>query len=621
MESKLDEFRQLKSQIVAQPLQMANGSGNIMLYLGDSWFVEKTPDQAIKFCDRRIATFNQTKEALTDNLKSTEKTLSDLSKLGFADEHLPTQALNEKAKNEKKAGTVQEEEPIFEIREELDDDGEVTSSSVKPQDAALNDLDPAVMKKLIQAIRDRAPRDEVELKLEQGSRFQFRKSSETAKFEQSEKIVDITNDAASDSPTSDSSSAKPKGILKSTKELATSDLDTDNESDGSRRKSVTFAQELDVVEPEPIHLQPNSKPVGPTNSISPEELITFELMAQELDDDEEDYDMEDDYDFEEEEDEDEHGCTRGSLFPGISSNVFENMKAAREQKVSLPESKDPSNVKDEKFAVEDGGHRPKKVSRFKAARMAEQESALDQTNKSSDAISKSEVMAPIKGITERAPPAVQGGAVEKIKDNFDTSATTAAKPNVSITGNSSQKSTASQGASQKTIHASIPLNIGRSNAITAPEIEEIKAKKDKRGTWDDWVPEGFDKEVFAKAMDYYVQSGMTEEEFLEAHDDEGIESSEKQIPFQESEPSRLGPLSAQIIEKEVLPEDDENMDDPDSLNMGEIAEEYQRLRQKFINRTGGFKKTEEELAVEPIHEEGKNVSRFKAARMRLPQGN
>lgn len=626
LESKLDEFRELRSQVVSKPLQMANGSGNIMLYLGDNWFVEKTPDQTIKFCDRRIAAFNETKVALTENLKSTEKALSDLSRLGLFDE----QPLEQKTVEDKpgNASSAQEEEPIFEIREELDDEGRVTSSSVKPQAASLNDLDPSVMEKLLHAMRDKAPRDEVELKLEKGSKFQPKKSPETVKFEQSERIVDVTDETVSDPLTSDSSSAKPKSILKSPKDSAMSDRDTDNESDGSRRKSVTFAPELDVVELEPTQPEIISRPVGPTNSISPEDLITFELMAQELVDDEDDYDMEDDYDFEEEEDEDDHGCTRGSLFPGMSSSVFESMKASRANKESSLETEKPESHKE---VTEDNTPRPRKVSRFKATRMAEQSGASDKTKNLPNNSSKSKSNAPIENIMERTPPSVQEGVVGDIKDNFNSRSNDVGSPtivNKAINENvpTNNHTAENFGArntvgSQKSKHKSVPLNIGRSNTITTPEIEEIKSNKKKAGAWDDWVPEGFDKEVFAKAMDYYVQSGMTEEEFLEAHDDEEMESSDKPMPIIASEPSSSGPLSAQIIEKEVNAEEDENMDDPDSVNMGEIAEEYQRMRQKFINRTGGFKKTEEELAVEPIHEEGKRVSRFKAARMRMPSGN
>ena len=79
---------------------------------------------------------------------------------------------------------------------------------------------------------------------------------------------------------------------------------------------------------------------------------------------------------------------------------------------------------------------------------------------------------------------------------------------------------------------------------------------------------------------------------------------------------RSQPIDEPLVERETVarPDDDQL---EDFVDPGELADQHQRLRRKFIQRQGGFLK-EDESPIQPLDEadEGKEpVSRFKAARL------
>ncbi len=83
-------------------------------------------------------------------------------------------------------------------------------------------------------------------------------------------------------------------------------------------------------------------------------------------------------------------------------------------------------------------------------------------------------------------------------------------------------------------------------------------------------------------------------------------------------PTSTGVMSEEIVERGVQSSGDEPMapDDIDQvIHRQEVATEYHQLRTKFIQQQGGYIRTDEDKATEPIEEPAKKVSRFKAARL------
>lgn len=183
----------------------------------------------------------------------------------------------------------------------------------------------------------------------------------------------------------------------------------------------------------------------------------------------------------------------------------------------------------------------------------------------------------------------------------------------------------------------------------------------------------FPADVLAKADQYYQQSVLTEEQFIRAHlgneEDQDPElMAAERAEYEREEKRKRAERNAyktkpvmedELVEREVAPvvdgrgmgfvpdkylrqrrqnrnyydddedddenevegdnnEDDDDDDDDDedySVNRAEIAREYQKLRQSLIYQTGGYGQSLQELEVEPIEEQGRKVSRFKAARL------
>ncbi|KFG78432.1 hypothetical protein MANI_012142 [Metarhizium anisopliae] len=81
-----------------------------------------------------------------------------------------------------------------------------------------------------------------------------------------------------------------------------------------------------------------------------------------------------------------------------------------------------------------------------------------------------------------------------------------------------------------------------------------------------------------------------------------------------------GPEGSTIVDKLVERDTSANVNVPDefddSITHQEVADEYQRMRRKFIHRDGGFLK-EDESVIQPLDEAdgGEPMSRFKAARL------
>ncbi|CAN6607711.1 hypothetical protein TRVA0_003S03422 [Trichomonascus vanleenenianus] len=125
-------------------------------------------------------------------------------------------------------------------------------------------------------------------------------------------------------------------------------------------------------------------------------------------------------------------------------------------------------------------------------------------------------------------------------------------------------------------------------------------------------PHGVSQEIYDRAKEYFKEAILTPEQFLEAFDD-GSEEPEQDRKTKIAPPTIL---STDIVERpDIQPLEEE--DDDYAHDMALMATEYQRIRERLINRSGGFRETDAEKAVEPVDEHGNPIkhSRFKSAQL------
>jgi unconventional prefoldin RPB5 interactor 1 len=166
----------------------------------------------------------------------------------------------------------------------------------------------------------------------------------------------------------------------------------------------------------------------------------------------------------------------------------------------------------------------------------------------------------------------------------------------------------------------------RASAVSmSPVSETFKNRDDQTNTNTETIAEpaiapgsGLPADVIERAKKLYLDSCVTEDQFLEAHDDPSWE--DPRSDTDDDDENRQLVVDSIVEHEHNLHHGDEEYDDDGlmqdaedaEMSRRELAEEYQRLRVRFINRSGGFRKSEDEMATEPL--DPKKVSRFKAAR-------
>ncbi|KAA8916489.1 hypothetical protein TRICI_001352 [Trichomonascus ciferrii] len=135
----------------------------------------------------------------------------------------------------------------------------------------------------------------------------------------------------------------------------------------------------------------------------------------------------------------------------------------------------------------------------------------------------------------------------------------------------------------------------------------------------------FSKEVYDLAKEHFKNAVVTEEQFIQAHDRDSGDEDEEPLQEQENPDSRPilstniqeNPTSTPVPPSFLDAMDDSDSDEDFSVSMAEISTEYHRIRNKLIQKTGGFKQSDAEREFESLDENGNpiKVSRFKAARL------
>jgi prefoldin alpha subunit len=134
---KLFDYAQMKGQTPEITVQMTSRArvkgrivdpSKILVFLGCEYFVERDPESAVRQVESRLKYLNDAIEEFTQKIKEAKQTVENIDSLvQFQEkEDQSTQESTKEVKNE-------EGLPFMDIREELDDDGNVLTSTIQPQ--------------------------------------------------------------------------------------------------------------------------------------------------------------------------------------------------------------------------------------------------------------------------------------------------------------------------------------------------------------------------------------------------------------------------------------------------------------------------------------------------------
>ncbi|ANB15014.1 hypothetical protein AWJ20_2634 [Sugiyamaella lignohabitans] len=629
--------------------------------------------------------------------------------------------------------------PMMDIREELDEDGNVISSSVEPQNKnhELRAFAQDHLSRIIQQREDELSRLTEKDNITNGDRIvELDNSSHAASAEKPVygperppantpkvfgTIVKNSGSSSGSSTKSNSTTAKLKKeeatkIVKpkteSIVQASTSDSSPEkkaNASHGSEPEVLSESQDTrEIAE----HVDTAGSENSSTNLIHPEHMLELELIADQLND-EEDYSGDEQYEEDEEgeeeeedddddEDEDEYGRTRGSLFPfakppaeasGQTDKKKVNFSPNLEiktynigERINQPDNDGWEDEEEEPVAKE-------KVSRFKAGRSSlKGKGKLKLTKGYEDAtVISSNAVRPVSDVTERpvsdiverpvsdiaerpvsdiverpvsdiverpvsqiverpvsdiAERPVSDIAERPVSDIVERPVSDiverpvsdiverpvshiverpverpvtqeVSKPKVNIGPSVANRRIFQQPVIKRGPQKAVPMNPRA--GLSLPEEEDDTPETSGLATTPANRP--FRDDIYDLAAEHFDKALIPDEDFLALHDREGFDDVDDSDDSQAEENVERPILSTSVYERDQDEnEADDDLDDEDydqKISRREIAEEYQRLRQKLIGSSGGFKKTDQEQIFEPLNEDGTEVkvSRFKAARL------
>lgn len=533
--------------------------------------------------------------------------------------------------------------PVMEIREELDEDGNVISHHVEPQK---NTDVKELADKLSQLVQD------------------YDNRSKSSKVTQSTRITEIDED---EKPERKSSMKTPTGP--DTTDKLGSIENPDNSTDKKQKKSVQVANPPGVdtaIEPvvksilkksSDIHSPENSQAsrtsekdqrqtrTQPSHwgNLNVNDLLELELLADEIDSEEgtddkcedgsllgsesesglhEDDDNE--YDDSDESDEDEYGRTRGTLFPFPLSGLI-NRKPQALAETSVEEG---TINRDRRVSFSDSVEMKTYLRREKAETTSEHESQRISINDKEVSFAEN-VDVRVFGEAQQGSDSEEG----EIEEDAPTVEEQVLERWEEPQANHGMKQPAVDAEPTKpknSLFKKQRANLSKKLTSMIPDCsaEPIKPQspilEDGTGLEEtiayarqaDGV---MSNEVLERAKEHMRLAMISEEDFIEAHGGENDEHIV--IPAEKQQHDEEDDTTGVSIVDNIIERDDEPFDLADDsaelshVSRAEMAREYQRLRRKLIDSSGGFGKTEDERAVETVDETGepRKVSRFKAA--------
>lgn len=243
--------------------------------------------------------------------------------------------------------------------------------------------------------------------------------------------------------------------------------------------------------------------------------------------------------------------------------------------------------------------------------------------------------APVSDVLEKDPPLVNGIKDKEPQANKATTYDSSSKPVRNIFKTKPIPGSARQSSQipprGKTV-APTPVPGLTSEEVITPvqslsDKEQIDVTVDQMSSsMEHQKTDLFSKDVFDLAREHFRDSIVTEEQFLQAHDKSDDEDEDDNVVNPDTEEKNRPVLTPKVVEHESQPPPQEPIhfdgvasDDEEDFNVDfkQVSAEYHRIRNKLIQKTGGFKQTEGEKEIEQVDEDGNpiKVSRFKAARL------
>lgn len=417
VENKQREFLDVQKTLQGEPEKLVVND-RVKLFVGDGWFIEQSVEESLGFVKRRLDKLDEEVAQVNSNLDSARKAVADLEKLEF-DEDVQKEA----KKDDLDEYTTPEGLPMMDIREELDEDGNVVSSSVEPQKKD-HDLKDFAEKHLTRVIQQR----EEDVKNERNDNSNIKEDEEYDS--EGYKVIDGKRVYGPPRPppkeeSREKAQSQPKSILKKPNNVESSSKPMDKPPESMKRfmgqRDGKIPQESgrisEVTEdhdgsrkqqqpegtPEKIEKSPTdeskheqnevfhkdsareSEPVERPalkhhhHSIDTEDLLQLELIANDLTENEEDmhfdgvdWEFEEDYEEEDDEEEDEYGRSSIGYERLTPEEIEKRTKAAEaaalDAKSNPQPSPDSEGKKQVRFASE------VEINRFDKTKIAQSDS-------------------------------------------------------------------------------------------------------------------------------------------------------------------------------------------------------------------------------------------------------
>ncbi|KAL6904605.1 Prefoldin subunit domain-containing protein [Trichoderma evansii] len=516
----------------------------------------KTKEQIVNVLDRRIDYVSKNIETLQKQLETAENKHAAATVISQPD------------------ATDEEGQPILDIVEELDDDDNVVSFRLNKPGETFGDVEALLKKAGISdnsKAKGKAPESE---KVENQE-----KPSKTK-----EQVLDSVAPPKPPSPKPEYTPKKSVSFSEDTKSAEGPAQESEISWRAKRVKEIMSSAK----DQEDISMQAAviPKDESPEDAALRQQMLRYgmsevgavvaELELEEGDSEEEDEideDFDDEFDEDEEDDEDQYGRYKGS----VVTDKYRQRMLQLEQKLGIKSQSSMSQPKADEAESSDNDY-DEGIGRIVVNREA------NASSPSTSTVSKA--AAPVKS---------------NIKEKQ--------------VGDSEAK---------KGVRFASSLDIAPESEPSAPAPTISENKKDVVEPLSDIV----ERSSSSKAVQPPAQPAKRASRFKKARDNTDPASAVPKGPldirpkFMEEERQQVptGPEGTTIADTLVERESTASAIAPDEVNDAmthqEVADEYQRMRRKFIQRDGGFLKPDES-PIKPIHDEENEepISRFKAARL------
>ncbi|KAM0466927.1 hypothetical protein ACHAPV_000437 [Trichoderma viride] len=513
----------------------------------------KTKEQIVNVLERRIDYVSKNIETLQKQLETAENKHAVATVISQPD------------------ATDEEGQPILDIVEELDDDDNVVSFRLNKPGETFGDVE-ALLKKA--GISDDSS-SKAERKDTVSEKAEDQQKPSTTK----EQILDSVAPSEPPSTKSDYTPKKSVSFSEDTKSAKEPEQEPEISWRAKRVKEIMSSAK----EQEDIGMQAAVIPKDESSEdaalrqqmlrygMSEVGAVVAELELEEGDSDEDevDEDFDDDFDEDEEDDEDQYGRYKGS----VVTDKYRQRMLQLEQKLGIKSQSSLSQPKADEAESSDNDYD-------------------------------------------------EGIGRILVKQEADASSPSAAsKAAVPMKSNLKEKQIGDS-ESKKGVRFASSLDIAPESEPSAPTVSDTK--KDVADPLSDIV----ERSSSSKPVQPPAQPAKRASRFKKANDNTDAASAVPKGPldirpkFMEEERQQVptGPegttIADTLVEREpaaaAIPPDEVN----DTMTHQEVADEYQRMRKKFIQRDGGFLKPDES-PIKPIRDEENEepISRFKAARL------